>query len=430
MRSCFLIGSFILAQNALAAGQTLEEAVRSAMRNSPRLKAARFGAEAGRAQADREKPEARPTLTVRADARLQGPRVRFPRGATGDATVLPDRFSQIELVLDQQLYAPGLSAAKVRFRAEWRTHDAEVQKEEAEVAQEVRRAYLDALEARAGAELAREGRDVARKHADLTKDMLAAGFSSERDVKAAEADLAEAEQKVVEAENGFQLAMGELRRTMGANEYGPLLLTEPVAPDRLPDEEVSLAKAIQNRPELQLLRLGIEAARAGEMLALSQKGPFISGRATAAAQTETAFSKSTYFAAGLEFRWPILDGGAARRDAREAGAQTKKLQALLEAAEQGIRLEVRKAYRDTESAVAREASASRQIESAEAALAISELRYEQRSALLLELSGARLGVSKAKFARLQARFDRLRALADLEFATGGSSDLNTREAKP
>ena len=46
------------------ASLTIEEAVKTALANSPKMRAARFAAEADRAQIDRDRPVARPSVNA------------------------------------------------------------------------------------------------------------------------------------------------------------------------------------------------------------------------------------------------------------------------------------------------------------------------------------------------------------------------------
>lgn len=398
---------------------TVDEAVHIAIAQSPRLKAARFEAQAAQAQTDRDKPAATPTVITTAEARLQGPRVTFPRLGSGDDTIIPDRYGRVELNVEQPLFRAGLGAARERFRAQSRANATEVRRQENEVILEVRRAYYQLLGAESMADIARQGVELARKHLDLTRTMLAAGNSPERDVKASDADLAESEQGAAKAENGAALARANLNRLMGRDPSTALALAAatpaPAAPAGL-DE--GIAMALRQRPELHALEEGIVAARAGISLAAAQNLPVIAGRATAAAQTPTALTSSRYYAAGLVMIWNPFDTARTRTDVREAKAKTSQLEAQLEEARLGIKVEVEKAWRDMREAASRIEWSGRQVAAAEAALDISELRYQARAATQLEVSGALFHVNKAHANRAQALLDLRIADADYAHATG------------
>ena len=94
------------------------------------------------------------------------------------------------------------------------------------------------------------------------------------------------------------------------------------------------------------------------------------------------------------------------------------MEALLEDAGLGIRLEVEKAWREMGEAAERIRAADRQAAAAESAADVSRLRFEARQATQLEVSGALLNLSKARSNRVQAIYDLHVAAAEYRHATG------------
>ncbi len=409
---------------------TVADALRIARQSSPRLRAARCAADAARVEADRDRPVARPTVTFTAEGTLQGPTVTFPRSGSEDATVLRDRYGKVELRAEQTIWRPGLGAARERFAAQMRLAQWDYLRAESDLMLEVRRAYHDLALARAMGSVAAEGLDVARKHRTLIADMLQAGLSSERDLKAADADAAEAEQGVTQAQNGVALAEGNLNRLLGRSGSAHEQLDTGQPPVLAERPDALQQQAQDRRPELNLLREGIRAAGAGAQLARTQDKPALAARATAAQQTPSAFVDRSYFAGGLALTWNLLDGGKTRADAREADARLAELRAQLDEAILGIRLEVEKAWRDMRDAQARIEAADRQIEAAGAALTISEARYEARMATQLEVAGASFGVTRARGNREQALHDLYAADAELKHAVAADIEVPSEPARP
>jgi len=398
---------------------SVDEAVRLSLARSPRMKSAAYAAQAAQAQTDREKPVAAPSVTATAEGRLQGPRLTFPRAGSGDDTVIPERYGRIELNLEQPLFHAGAGPARERYAAQTRANALELKRQENDLALDVRRAYYQLVSAINMRDVARGGVDLAKKHLDLTKLMLTAGNASERDEKASDADLAEAEQGLVKADNGVALARANLNRVIGrdpSTSVEPSDTAVPVAVPTAPDE--GIAQALRLRPELRALEEGITAAKAGTSLARLQNSPALSGRATAAAQTPTGFANSHYYAAGLVMTWNPFDTARSSSDVKEARARVGQLEAQLEDARLGIRVEVEKAWRDMREASARIETSTRQATSAEKALEISEVRFEARAATQLEVSSALFNVAKARSNRAQAQYDLLTAAADYRHAVG------------
>jgi outer membrane protein TolC len=165
-----------------------------------------------------------------------------------------------------------------------------------------------------------------------------------------------------------------------------------------------------------MLRDQIEAAKAGLRLAAVQSMPGVSVRASMAQQTPSAFVNSRWYAVGLTFSWAVLDGGKTSADTATAKTRLAQLEALLRDAEAGIALDVHNAFAAVRSARARTESAASQTKAAQTALDISVLRYEQRSAALLEVSSARLAVTQARSALARVRNDLLAAILECRHA--------------
>lgn len=417
--SSLLAALFTVGAAVSDAPLSVADAVCIARQNSPKLRAARFEAQAAQIQTNREKPVALPILTARAEGTLQGPRVTFPRAGSTDATVLPEQYGKIELTLEQLLYRPGLSAARARYQAQSQANAWEERRVENDVILEVRRAYFQLLTAQTMAEVARGGVELAQKHLRLIRDMEEAGMASTRDVKAAEADLAQAEQESLRAESGVALARGNLNRLLGRDPSTP---TETAPPPPLPavpeSAAAGIALALARRPEIRRLEESLRAARAGVSLARTQAGPALSARAIAARQTPSAFVNEDYLAASLVVTWSPFDAGKTRADVGEAQARVGQLEVLLEEAKLGIRLEVEKAWRSMQEAWARIHAARRQVAAAEAALEVSELRYQARAATQLEVANARLEVARARGNVAEAVGDLHIAAAEYAHATG------------
>jgi len=418
LAACFLCLALYPGQKANPP-MSLTDVVKAGLVGSPRLRAAKYGAAAGRAQIEKERPMARPTVKAEAQGIAQGPRVTFPRAGGSDATVLPEEYARAELMLEQLLYRPGIGPARARYQAQLRANEWEYRNVENDLVLDVHKAYFGYLSAQALADVAAGGADLASKHFELTKIMHAAGTAMERDVKAADADVVEAEQGSSRARNGVGLARANLNRLMGRTPSQDLTVapvaTVPTVPTR-PDDGIEMA--LIRRPEIKQIGEQLIAARAGIALAGSQNGPSISARGTASTQTPSAFVRSEYFAGTLVLTWNPFDGGRSRADVQEARARLSQLEALLEDAKLGMRLEVEKAWREMGEAAERIKAADRQVAAAESASDVSRLRFEARQATQLEVSGALLNVTKARTNRVQALYDLHIAAAEYRHATG------------
>ncbi|HZO91751.1 MAG TPA: TolC family protein [Chthonomonadaceae bacterium] len=416
----FFIASVTGAQEA-AKPLTLAESVETALRQSPQARAARFAWEAAQTQADREKPVARPTLNATASGTLQGPRVTFPRPDETEAVVLPERVARLDLTLEQVVYRPGLGAARQRYAAQSYAAALDYRKALADLALSVRKAYLDVLRAESGVRTAQDGLAAAQRYQALVQRQIAAGFAKPVDAETVAAQVAEAQAGVTQAEGGLALARLAFNRALGRPLSTPVSL-EPVAALPVVPEapEAAIAAALRNRLELVSLEQNLVAARAGVSLARVQSQPAWSVRGQMTEQTPSAFVHEHYLAATLEVRWPILDGGKAQLDTREAQAQAQRLEALLEDTRQAIALDVTQAWQKMREAQARMALAQTQVRGAQATATVAEKAYEVGRGTVIEVQSAQREVRAARERELQALYDLHTAAAEFDHAQGAA----------
>ena len=136
------------------------DAVMLAVRQSPQARAAKAARDAAQAQADRNKPVARPTLNATASGTAQGPRVTFPRPDYTPATVLPEGAARLDLVLEQTCTGRELGG-EAAYAAQSALVTEDYRKSLSDLAQTARKAYMDVLRAQSGVRTAQEGLDAA-----------------------------------------------------------------------------------------------------------------------------------------------------------------------------------------------------------------------------------------------------------------------------
>ncbi len=406
---------------ATAAGPpiTLEQGVQEALRRSPQVRAARAVLETARVRADREKPVARPTVTAVASGTAQGPRVDFPRPNGQLATVLPEAVGRFDLIVEQPLYRAGLKPARERYTAQMSAADLDFRKAVSDVALAVRKAYVDVLRADAGVRAAQDGVAAAQRYRRLVEGQIAAGLARPVDAQTVQAQVAEAQSGLTQAEGGASLARFNFNRLLGRSLRLPVSVEEiatappiPAAPDD------AVARAVRARPEVLLLEQNLLAARAGISLARAQSQPSVNARGQVTEQTPSAFLHEHYYAATLEVRWPLADGGKARQDTREAKAQTDRLQALLEDARQGIELETVQAWEKMRAAQSRIDLARTQRAGHEATVIVAEKAYEVGRGTVIEVQAAQREARTARAAELTALHDLHAAYTDFLYAQG------------
>ncbi len=395
------------------------DAVMLAARQSPQARAAKAARDVAQAEADRNKPAARPTLNAIASGTAQGPRVTFPRPDYTPATVLPEGATRLDLVLEQTVYRAGIGAAKQRYAAQSALVTEDYRKTLSALAQMARKSYMDVLRAQSGVRTAQEGLDAALRYQQTVDAQIRAGVAKPVDATMVTAQVSEAQGGIGKAAGGLRLAQLAFNKALGRGLNTPVALEAlgalPIVPD---NPDAAIAIALQNRPELISLELNLQAARAGVSLARLQGQPVLNARGQFTEQTPTAFQHEHYYGATLELRWTLLDGGKIQQDTREAKSQVERLEALREDARQGIAIDVTQAWQNMVDAQAQIGWARARVIATQAFATVAEKAYEVGRGTVLEAQAAQREVRSARERELQATHDLYSAAIDFAHAQG------------
>jgi len=421
-----LVSTFSFAQTP-AAALTPDAAIAEALHTSPMARAARFSRDSALAKSGHDRPSALPTITGTVSGGVQGPRVTYPAPTNGIDTVLPNEIGRVDINLEQPLYHAGGKAAQKRYETELSLAQLDYRKSLSEIAGNIRKLCLDLQRARSGIRIAEAGVVTATSFQQLVEKTIIAGLGKPIDRQSAAAQVAEAQSGLSQAKSGEKLAIMAINQAIGRKIDSALPL-QPYVAERTERErdtiepadtlEAALNSAVKQRHEILALEIGIEAAKAGILLARSQTSPSLVARGQLTEQTPSAFVHEHYAAALIELKLPILDGGKARLDKREAEAELNRLQALLEETRSGIALDVRRAWERIQEAHSRIALCLLQRDNMRATLNVAETTYGVGRATSIEVQSARREVTLAEERLLQADFDLLLARFEFNQAAG------------
>lgn len=415
-----LLGTHALCQrDAAQPALSLSSAIAEAIRTSPQAAAARFDRDASLARTEKDRPVAKPTLQATASGAVQGPKVSYP-GATGsDTTVLPEEAGRLDIVLEQPLYHAGARSARARFNAQSALVELEYRKAITSIAAAVQKLYTDAYRAESGVRIASEGVDSALRYQNLVQRLIASGSAKPVDLLTADAQLSEAKAGLSRAEGGARLASFAINQALGRRLDSPLTIAPIDTERRSPASvEEAIAAALMRRTELVELKLELASAHAGVMLARSQAQPTVVARGQLTEQTPSAFLHEHYASAMLEIKLPILDNGKTKLETREAEAQVKRLEALLDQARSGISLDVMRAATQIENAAALVKVTELQVKSATALEIVAETGYQVGRATAFEVQTASREVKLAKEKQADAEIELATARNEYDHAQG------------
>lgn len=410
---------------------TLAECAAIALANNPQLAAAAHGLQAAQARVGQAKAAQQFTFDANLVRTQQGPVVSFtmPDPQTGQlqsVDISPDHRTDLTINMNKVLYAGGRLKAGVRIaRQGVEVAQAEVAKARQEVALRGAEAYLGLLKAQELRTVAEQAVAQAQEHLRLAQVNLEAGTVARYDVLRAEVEVANAQEQLVAAQNGVELAKAALNTAMGRPPDTPLEIV-PLEPEIAPAPafEESRERAFAQRPELAALARNIAIARESITVAQAGTRPTLALQGTYHKQPSTAFSEDYNWNVSVAVSMPIWDGGQARAGAQEARESVRQLQQTYELTRQAIELEVKQALLDIEAARQRIETTATAVTQAEESLRVARVRYEAGVSTHVELTDAELALTLARTNRVNALYDyalaRVRlAKAEGQYATEG-----------
>jgi outer membrane protein TolC len=320
----------------------------------------------------------------------------------------------------------GLSVAR-HFRA---AAENQVQEAEAEFVLQVRGAYLTAALSQRLLRIAVESRRVAEEHFRQVESFFQAGTTSEFDLLRARVDLENRDPVVIQAENGAILAVLRLKRLVNIPATQPVRLVTDVDPVIADVDEAELQRLILERPALTAAQEGVAMRQEAIKIARGDRLPTLAVLGTVGFQgfpddyLPPAFNSwRKDWSVALSLSIPIFDGfrtrgrvDQAQADLRVARLEEAQLQEALSLQLEGVLAEYR--------SVRAQIQARRQtVALAERTLELADARFSSGLSTQLEVSDAALLLDQARVNEVQALFDYVQVLAQIERLSGGRMDL-------
>jgi len=286
----------------------------------------------------------------------------------------------------------------------------------------VKRAFFQALQARAQIQVAEEEVTRSKERLVNVQKEFQEGARARVDVLRLETQVKQAESSLVTAQNAYDLAKQVLNNTLGRPIETPFEPAEAPFESIVPltDDEL-VALATNQRAELQANRLQIdllaflrEAEERGNLpslnLSLNHSRAF----------GQTGFGASSGSTVGvLAVSWPIFDSGITRARVKRARQDEVQAQIQRDQLSLGVSLEVRQAKTNIENAATRLAVAEKAVELAQETYRLQTIRFAAGEGIPVEVTDASTELTRAKSNLVAARYDYLRAVAELERAVGG-----------
>ena len=282
--------------------------------------------------------------------------------------------------------------------------------------------YYDVLLAAKELEVAEQSSKTAQSIMDRSQARFDSGLVVESDLLTAKVRMAARLQEVIRARNTREEARAELNTAMGMPVESSFQLTESLAErtlriPTLPDVE---KQALANRADLKRIASEEAAQRQSVSIAKSSFGPRVNAFADWEMDNPTflAGGGGNNWLGGIEVQFDIFQGGAKRAELSRQRALEEKVVAVKQAASDAVRLEVRRAYYDTDASRQQIAVARAAIAQAQESLRINQDRYDSGLTTITDLLGAEDAARRSQTDYWEDVYHFQTSYANLELASG------------
>ena len=399
---------------------TLKEAHEIALKKHPRITVADLKLLAAKQSVRQAQSALLPTITGSLGAAAASrDSARIVTNTLTSSTVLDRSSASVlvsQLVTDFGRTVHLTRSSKLKAGAEERN----VEAVRALLLLQVDGAYFGALEAKSLVEVADDTVKTRRllrdQIATLTKNQL----RSELDASFAEVNYQEALLLESKAQNDLQSSYASLAALLGQPRTASFRLSDSVPRPDLPRSISALMSlAVENRPDLQRLRLEHDSATefAKAEAALNRPSLSVQGTAGVLPWRDKSLNHD-YAAAGFVMNFPFFSGGLNTARRMEAELRMQAAAATLRDEENNAMRDVRLAWLATKNAQERAAITTKLLEQARKSLALAQARYDVGSSSIVELSQAQLSLTSAEITHTNARYEYLIRRSLLDYQTG------------
>ena len=284
---------------------------------------------------------------------------------------------------------------------------------------EITRGFHGVLQARDFAEVQAESVKSIEESLRIARERFEAGSAVRTDVLNLETQLAQANEDLIRARNGLQLAVAALNAGIGAELVSDDSIQSPgTAALEAPPPQCTNPEAYEDRPELRAARL---MRRVKEMDVRKARGgyvPTVSAFASYDLDSDVSSDFEGSYMAGVMAEVNIFDGARTRAAVQAAQAELDAAKADEEQARLNLRLDLQQAFLGAQEAWERLNVVRKSLETAREAQRIIQEQYQQGAADIALLLQTQVGVTAMQTRSVAAQYDYLTALSNLKRAKG------------
>lgn len=400
-----------------ASATQLSSLIQEALKNNGELGAARMDEEAYRGKSHYERKDWFPKMAVYHTYDTQ------PDTAEPDTN--PARQSErtwrkaYGLTTEQLIFDWGETRGKVHQKShEAESYGYKAMVKEAEIAYKIREAYWRVVLFQEVVGLRQKALESKKKEVGSVADRAKANKARKADLLMAEAQQGQAEQDLLEAENGLALAKERLLYYVGRDTDGDISISDTLTgSDTIQPEDVN----IESHPDMKRVRAAQEAARSAELSAKAGRLPklFFRGHiedstpepgADAGNLTPDGYNYQLGLYVSVPFGQQWVGASGKLREARARQAQYAEEAKALKGA---IKLKVHKAQNRLSEAIKALEVAGKQKDAAAEKLNATHQMAEAKNATQADVARAEDDAANADIGVMRALYDVKEAEADL-----------------
>ncbi len=328
------------------------------------------------------------------------------------------------------LYTAGKIQTGIKMRKkEYEATKEDVKRTEQKVIYDVSKAYYGALLAKEAIKLAKQAYRTVEKHYKTAKSMYENGLAIYADVLRAKVYLMDVKSKISEAENNYLVAKKGLLLAMGLDNVDPSEI-EIVGELKFKDTKKSVDYweyyAINNRPDFIALKERVENAKRMVKFVKADMYPMVG--AFGAYQMDDRHNPfgtdGTGWTVGVALTWNIFDGFQTLNKYKAAKETFKYYSHQKKGFKEFIKFKVYQAYANLQTAKEKLKTAEQNVSWAEEILKITEKRYKNQMASMIDLLDTQTMYDKVKFEKAKATYDANIALLELKYQAGALKKEN------
>lgn len=402
------------------------------------------------ARAD-DNPETEPiTLEEFRQRQMQGYRQAGidPSGGGGNPFGVANQFTS-GIDVTQTLYSDQAFTAIQTAQTLRAANERSLDRQRQQTIHQVRQAFYDVLLADERSRIVQQSLERTRRTLEETRQRVDRGDTPKMQRLSAEVDLSNLRTQLIEVRNQAELARNQLKHTLGMPVDQSVSPRGTLSVDRDPEVRRAVldearTTALDRRSDLERARLQVdletarrEATEAGYMprieafanLGLSGRVPDDRSEILSDPETPFTFSQRTNdifsdqywensLAVGLRVSWNIFTGFQTSAQIQQAQVSINRAELQRDQLEQSVRLEVRQAIQNLETAAQRIQSQRQNLERAELNYEYARTRLNEGMGTPLEERNASEQLDQTRISYLQAVHDYLMAESAFELATG------------